>query len=238
MSSRRAFPRPSPRSGPPGRFSDELRREADPVWDAQFEHPFNRGIADGTLDPERFRHFIRQDYVFLIEYARVLSLASARAPRLEWQERFARLAVETLETEMELHRVYAAEWGISVAELEAEPAAPTTRGYVDFLLETASRDDFAQLVAALLPCLWGYSELGLRLAAEEHAPRYARWIELYADEEFAGLAAWCRGVVDSVADGLEEEGRSRLHAAFLACSRFELAFWEMAWRLETPGGQT
>jgi thiaminase/transcriptional activator TenA len=224
--------------GSPGRFSDELRREAGPVWNAQFEHPFIRGIADGTLDPDRFRHFIRQDYVFLIGYARVLSLASARAPRLEWQQRFARLAVETLETEMELHRAYAGEWGISRAELEAEPATPTTRRYVDFLLETASRDDFAELVAALLPCLWGYSELGLRLAAGEHALRYASWIELYADEEFASLAAWCRGVVDSVAAGLGEEARSRMRTAFLACSRFELAFWETAWHLEAPAEQT
>jgi thiaminase/transcriptional activator TenA len=228
-SSRRESRPPSGR-----RFSDELRGLAADVWDAQFAHPFIRGIADGTLAPGQFRHFIRQDYLFLIEYARVLSAASALAPMLEWQERFARLAAETLETEMELHRGYAREWGISEADLEAESATPTTRSYADFLLETASRHDFAELVAALLPCLWGYSELGLRLRAQEHAARYAFWIELYADDGFAAHAAWCRAVVDSVAENLGEEQRSRMRLAFLACSRFELAFWEMAWRLEAP----
>ena len=41
------------------RFTETLRQEAEPLWTAQFEHPFIRGIADGTLDPERFRHYIR-----------------------------------------------------------------------------------------------------------------------------------------------------------------------------------
>jgi thiaminase/transcriptional activator TenA len=94
-------------------FSDRLRRAAADVWEAQHEHPFVRGIADGTFDPERFRFYVRQDYLFLIEYGRVLALACARAPRLELMERFAELAQSTLRTETDLHRAYAADWGIS-----------------------------------------------------------------------------------------------------------------------------
>lgn len=215
-------------------FSAELRRVAEPIWAAQHEHPFVRGIGDGSLDPERFRHYVRQDYVFLIDYARLLALACARAPGLELMERFADLAQATLRTEMELHRAYAAEWGISRAELEAERPAPTTRAYTDFLLRTAALGDFAELVAALLPCMWGYSEVGQRLA-ERGRPEddlYARWIDMYAGEEFAELAGWAREICDAAAAGEGEAGRARMRDAFLESSRCELAFWEMAWRLE------
>jgi thiaminase/transcriptional activator TenA len=213
-------------------LSAELRREAEPIWAAQHEHPFIRGVADGTLDAECYRHFIRQDYLFLAEYARALALACARAPDLELTTRFAALAREVLESEMNLHRELAEEWGVSRAELESERMAPTTRGYTDFLLRTAALADFVELLAALLPCMWGYSELGLRLAREEHAERYARWIETYASQEFAGLAAWCREAVDEAAADLGARGRERMREAFLESSRHELAFWDMAWRLE------
>ncbi len=218
------------------RFGDELREAATPVWTAQFEHPFIQGIGDGTLDPERFRHYIRQDYAFLIEYARLLALACARAPALETMTRFAGLVHEILTTEMGLHREYAQEWGISADELEAERPAPATRAYTDFLLRTAALGDFGELVAALLPCMWGYSELGRRLA-DQGCPDhelYRRWIEMYAGEDFAELASWCRELCDEAANGLAPAGRERMRTAFLASSAHELAFWEMAWRLETP----
>ena len=211
--------------------STELRRAADPVWQAQREHPFLRGIADGTLTLERFSFYVRQDYLFLVEYARLLALGTARAPDLATMTRFSELTTEILTTEMDLHRSFAAELGISTAELEAESPAPTTQGYADFLVRTAAQGDFAELAAALLPCMWGYAELGQGLAAEGRSPdeRYARWVDMYASPEFAELADWCRALVDRLGAGLPGEGQARLQRAFLTSSRYELAFWEMAW---------
>ena len=216
------------------RFTDRLYRLAQPVWEAQHSHPFVRGIGDGSLDIEKFKFWVRQDYLFLIDYARLLALAVARAPDLDSMRRFADLVHSTLNVEMDLHRSYAAEFGISTAELEAEEKAPTTRGYTDFLLRVAALDEFSGLIAALLPCMWGFFDLGQRLAqgpgpADE---RYAKWIEMYSSEEFAELADWCRALVDRVAAGLPEGTLRRMEDAFLTSSRYELLFWEMAWRQE------
>lgn len=49
------------------RFSEQLREAAAGLWDAQHEHPFVRGIVDGTLAADRFRFYVRRDYLFLIE---------------------------------------------------------------------------------------------------------------------------------------------------------------------------
>jgi thiaminase (transcriptional activator TenA) len=149
-------------------FSEELREAAHGLWEAQREHPFVRGIADGTLAPDRFRFYVRQDYLFLIEYGRLLALACARAPRLELMERFAELAHSTLATEMELHRGFAAEWGITREELEAERPTVATRAYTDFLLRTAALGDFAELIAAA-PAL----HVGLQRAGAAARPRLA-----------------------------------------------------------------
>jgi thiaminase/transcriptional activator TenA len=219
----------------PERFTERLRQKASGIWEAQHQHPFVQGIGDETLSLERFKFWLRQDYVFLIEYARLLALAAARSPDLDTMNRFATLLKETVETEMNLHRVYATEFGISREELERELPAPTTRGYTDFLLRVGATGDFAELAAALLPCMWAFSEIGRRLAAQA-APsgdkRYAKWIAMYSSREFAELAQWCCDLLDSLATGLPDRELQKLEAAFVTSSRYELQFWEMAWKME------
>jgi len=210
-------------------FSADLRRAADPVWEAQHAHPFVRGIGDGTVEVERFKRWLRQDYLFLVEYCRVFALAAARSPDLATLQRFAELLQATAVTEMDLHRSYAAGFGIAPEELEVEAMATVTRGYTDFLLRTAAIGDFAELAAALLPCMWGYSEIGQRLAERGHPAdeRCAAWIDAYADPAFAELAAWCRDLVDRLAGAVGPAVRDRMREAFLVSSRYELAFWDV-----------
>lgn len=216
------------------RPSERLRRLADPIWTAQRNHPFVTGISDGTLDVEKFGMWLRQDYVYLIDYGRVFAFAAARSPDLATMQVFARLLHETLEQEMDLHRSYVAEFGITTQDLEAERKAPTTQGYTDFLLRIAATGDYAEIVGALLPCMWGYSWLGQELfaaglPAEE---RYARWITLYASPEFGGLVGWCRELLDRACEGITPMAMARVEDAFLTSSRYELAFWDMAWTNE------
>ena len=215
-------------------FTVRLRAAAAEVWQAQHEHPFIRGIGDGSLDLARFQHWVRQDYRFLIEYARALATAAARAPDLATMTRLAALANETLATEMSLHRSYAEEFGIGAEELEREEMSPTCRAYTDFLVRMAATGSFPELVGAILPCMWGFAEIGLGLAARGRPAdaRYAAWIDMYASAEFVALADWCRTLMDETAAGLPEAELARAREAFVTSSRYELLFWEMAWNEE------
>jgi thiaminase/transcriptional activator TenA len=216
------------------RFSDELRAGSAAIWEAQHAHPFVRGIGDGTLPAAPFAHFLAQDYVFLVAYARLLALATARAPDLATMERFAELTQAILGEEMGLHRSLCAGVGLDADALAATVPGPTTQAYGDFLLRTASLGSFAELAAALLPCMWSYAEIGARLGAEPGpgVARYAEWIATYADPGFQELAAWCRGLVDELGAAASPAERERMAFAFRTCSRHELAFWEAAWTQE------
>lgn len=215
-------------------FTDELYTLARPIWDAQLEHPFVRGIADGSLDPELFKNWVRQDYLYLKEFARVFAWAVAKADQLESMGWYAAVLNLTLNTEMDLHRQYAARFGLTAAELEREPMWPTTRAYTDFLVRTAADGDMAELVAALLPCAWGYVHIAQRMVRGElpDDPRYADWIAQYASPEFAEAAAWLKDEMDRLAEGVPPERRQRLAEIFVLSSRYEWMFWEMCWRGE------
>ena len=215
-------------------FTDELYEAARDVWDAQATHPFVRGIADGTLDPSVFERWVRQDYLYLAEFSRVFAWAAARADRLESMGWYAAALHLTLNTEMDLHREYAARFGISVADLEKETMWPTTRAYTDFLVRTAADGDLADLVAALLPCAWGYVHIAREMGAGEGPAdqRYADWIEQYSSEEFRLAAEWLRSEMDRLAEGASAAKRDRLTHLFVLSSRYEWQFWEMCWNGE------
>jgi thiaminase/transcriptional activator TenA len=213
------------------KLTEELYRAAEPIWAAQLEHPFVRGIGDGTLEEDRFRRWVLQDYRYLKEFARVFAWAAAKADRLDSMSWYAGVLDLTLNTEMGLHREYAARFGLTPEDLEAEPMWPTTRAYTDFLVRTAADGDMVDLLAALLPCAWGYVYLAQRLAQARPPDdqRYVDWIQQYASQEFADAAEWLRNELDRLAGSPAGEKKTRLEEIFMISSRYEWLFWEMCW---------
>ncbi len=192
-------------------------------------------MGDGGLPVEKFRYYVMQDYAYLIDYSRVLALASARAPDLEIMGWFAQLLDETLNTEMELHRTYCAEFGISREQLEDTRPTPTTVGYTSFLLKVAHQGSFGELVAALLPCQWGYWEICDHLARRgepRDAPLYAQWIQMYSSAEFTALAQSIRSLADRLGNQAGPVERTAMTEAYLTSLRFEHMFWDMSYNLE------
>src|SRR6266542_4091577 len=137
-------------------FFGELRARHEPTWEACFNHPFVLGVADSGLEPARFRYYIGQDDRFLVEYARVLALAVAKSPDVATMGRFGRLLDTILNAEMALHRQFAARYGVGGQALDAVEMAPTTRAYTDHLARVAWSGGLGELVAALMPCQYGY----------------------------------------------------------------------------------
>ena len=213
-------------------FTEQLRRDTDALHRRILAHPFITGIGDGSLPLEPFRFYVRQDYLFLVQYSRVLALATAKAPDLEVMGWFARLLHGTLNTEMDLHRSYCAQLDIAGSDLEATEPAPTTLAYTSYLLDVAGRGAFSETVCALLPCQWGYSEIGLYLKERGlpgDAPLYAQWIEMYADAEFQQLAGWLRALADRLAQDAGPDERGRMADAYRTSTRYEYLFWDMAY---------
>lgn len=217
-------------------FAAILWKKAEPIWQETLHHPFVRGIGDGTLPVEKFKFYICQDYVFLIEYSRVLALATAKGADLATMAKFGELLNATLNTEMALHRGYAEKFGIGRQELEETRPAPTAVAYTRHLLSVASLGSLAEIVASLLPCQWGYSEIGSALAKQgepKNQPLYGEWIRVYASPEFAALAHWVRTLLDAMGERAGALERARMEEVFLLSARYEHAFWDMSWRMET-----
>jgi len=216
-------------------FTERLWKSVAPIWERTHQHPFVTGLGDGSLPVESFKFYMKQDYVYLIDYAKMFALASTKAYDLETSAKFAGLQEATLNKEMSLHRQYAERFGISRAELEATEPSFVLLAYTSYMLKVAHQGSLAELVSALLPCMWSYWEIGKRLAQVEGAldhDLYGEWVRTYSSEEFGELAIWLIGVMNRLAEGKNEEELSRLEEHFVTTSRIEYLFWEMAYRKE------
>ena len=214
--------------------SARLRQAADPVWEQCLHHPFVTGIGDGTLDVEKFRHFMLQDYLYLFDYARVFALGVVKARDPELMRTFSQNVDAILNGEMNIHRAYMQRLGITEEQVFAVKPALDNLSYTNYMLSVAHTGGPLEIVASILACSWSYAEIGQALAqipgAEAH-PFYGEWIQGYASEDYTATNQALIELMDELAVGATEDHIAHLTDIFVNCSRYELGFWDMAWEL-------
>jgi thiaminase/transcriptional activator TenA len=215
------------RDGWTGRLWDE----AAGTYAAIVKHPFLAGLTDGSLEPDLFTHYVVQDAHYLRNFARALTVVGSKATTHAGVGMLARHAAGTAEVELALHESLLTELGIQ--NIDAVPVAPTTLAYTSYLLATAYHGTFADGLAAVLPCYWIYAEVGaelVKLGSPE--PRYQRWIDTYADDEYQAMVDEVLTLADNVGPSLSAADERRARAHFATTARYEWMFWDAAWRRE------
>ncbi|MBS4210387.1 thiaminase II [Bacillus sp. FJAT-50079] len=214
------------------KFTDRILEKALPIWRRNHNHPFVREIGNGTLDEDKFRFYMVQDYLYLIQYVKIFAIAVVKADELKHMEKFAKILEGHLHFEMELHRSYAARFGITNEELESAKPAPTVLAYTHYMLHVAQNGTLAEVMAAVLPCAWSYWEIGKELneipGAAEH-PKYGDWVKTYSSKEFGEMATWCMELMNEQASGKSEKEWEKLEEIFIHTTKFEYMFWDMAY---------
>lgn len=212
-----------------------LRRDAGEAWERYVAHDFVLALGRGTLPEAAFRHFLVQDYRFLIHFARAQALAGFKAVQLADIRAAAAAVSAIVDVEMPLHVSYCAGWGLDEAGMAEAPEALETVAYTRFVLERGLAGDLLDLQVALAPCLVGYGESGERLLADPATRRegnpYGEWIASYTSESYRGVVRDAVAMLDRVGAAHGAEARyKQLLATFLTATRLEAAFWDMGWR--------
>ena len=135
-------------------FSEQLRTEAQPIWERIFSHPFLREIKDGTLPLEKFQYYLGQDYLYLEGFGRTVAMTLAKSPDAALMEELSQRVLTPIERP--LHHKLVSEAGLSMDDVRNAHRSPTNTGYVNHMLVTASLHGLGPAAAALLPCPWTY----------------------------------------------------------------------------------
>ena len=212
-----------------------LKADTAADWQAYTHHPFVAGMADGSLPQAAFRHYLVQDYLFLIQFARAYALAVYKSGSLADMRAAAETMNGILNTEMQLHIGYCAGYGIAEHEMEQAAEAPECTAYTRVVLEAGMAGDILDLHVALSPCVIGYGEIGARLAADPATKRadnpYLSWIEMYSGQDYAAVMTGAAAHLDRLGtERLTEARYPKLAQLFATATRLEADFWSMGLR--------
>ncbi|MGY3436398.1 MULTISPECIES: thiaminase II [unclassified Marinovum] len=216
-----------------GRAFPLLRAQAGKAWQDYTRHAFVEGMKDGTLPRAAFLHYLQQDYVYLIHFSRAWALAVVKAETHGEMQTAVQHAHSLVAEEMQLHIGICEAAGLSQEALFATAERAENLAYTRFVLEAGYSGDLLDLLAAMVPCVMGYGEIGTRLAQEATSDTYAEWIAAYAGDGYQAACADVGAMLDAalvrrLGTEFDKVPRwDRLCRTFRTATELEVGFWQM-----------
>ena len=211
---------------------DKLLAAAAEIWKSYNEHPFVLGIQNGTLDKEKFRYYMIQDYLYLEDYAKTFAVGVAKAKSLEIANLFAKY-IPVMNGELNVHDGYLARLGVTQEEIDSTSRSLDNLSYTSYMLRVAYEEGEAEILAAILSCAYSYEFIAKNIVKNNPASIYdtfyGDWIRGYISAGYAEENIILLEELNRLTENYTEKQIQHLVDIFVACSRYELAFWEMSW---------
>lgn len=216
-------------------FTQELRKEADHIFEACYNHPFIRGIADGTLGKEQLIHYVKQDFEYLNAIIQAYAFGIAKCSRREDMDMLNKSISLTLNCETEPHINLCNVAGVKYEDLQGYPLAPTAQHYTRHMLAASQSGTLGDVIAVTLPCPYIYIEIGERLIKEVNPDKshpFYEWITFYGVRtEDSQMDNYLKRL-DELAEEATEEERKRMKEHFMISCQLEYMFFDMAYTLQ------
>lgn len=217
------------------RNTTEILLEAtSEIWKAYNEHPFVLGIQNGTLKKDKFRYYMIQDYLYLEDYAKTFAVGVAKAKSLRIANLFAKY-ISVMNGELNVHEGYLARLGVSQDEIDATPRSLDNLSYTSYMLRVAYEEGEVEILAAILACAYSYEVIAKNMVKNNpesiRHEFYGDWIKGYISDGYSKDNVVLLEELNRLTENYSEKQIQHLIDIFVACSRYELAFWEMSWMM-------
>lgn len=214
--------------------TQQLLDYAAEVWTAYNEHPFVLGIQNGTLEREKFRFYMIQDYLYLGDYAKIFALGVAKATSLSNAMLFSKY-ISVMNGELNVHSNYMARLGITQEDIDSAKRSLDSLSYTSYMLRVAYEETEVEIVAAILACAYSYEVIAKKMVENNPAAVddefYGSWISGYVSEEYSEENRVLIELLDDMTKAYTPAQTEHLKEVFLACSRYEMAFWDLSWNM-------
>lgn len=205
------------------------------IWNKYNKHPFVKGIEDGTLDRKKFRYYIVQDYLYLEEYAKVFAIGVAKSKSFEIANLFSKY-IAVINGELNIHNSYLTMLDVKQNEIDSTKRSLDNLSYTSYMLSVAYTDGEAEILTAILSCAYSYEVIAKTIIQNNpHSINhdfYGNWIKGYSSEEYSKDNKILIDTLDCLTENYSQQQLAHLTDIFVACSKYELAFWDMAWNMK------
>ena len=212
--------------------AEKLLGAAAEIWKKYNRHPFVMGIQDGTLDKEKFRYYMIQDYLYLEDYAKTFAVGVAKAKSLKIANLFAKY-INVMNGELNVHQGYLAKLNVTQEEISSTPRSLDNLSYTSYMLRVAYEEGEAEILAAILSCAYSYEVIAKNIVKNNpHSvcdEFYGDWIKGYISDSYSAENLVLLEEINRLTENYSHRQIQHLIDIFVACSLYELNFWEMSW---------
>jgi thiaminase/transcriptional activator TenA len=213
-------------------FSESLKQSAKPILEAQYKHKFVQGLGDGSLSLDKFRYYMIQDTLYIVEYARAMAWVATLMSDVQDTILMLDAANESFKIEAMLKENSFAKFGITMEDALKAEMAPNCKSYVDHLYRYTRNGSLAEAMAAIIPCGWIYVEIGAQFTAGKEIADthpYKEWLMTYAVPEFQEMVNWWFDILDKSIKELPDAQLDQIKDIFIKSCQYEWMFWDMGW---------
>ncbi|MGL4911892.1 MAG: thiaminase II [Romboutsia sp.] len=215
-------------------FTDYLFEGSKDIWEDYIEHPFLIELGEGSLDKEKFKNYLIQDYLYLKEYAKVFCMAVVKSKTLKEMRTFYEAVNGIINDETATHITYLKNFGIDIETIENNEYHMINESYTSYMKGIAMTGDICEIAATILPCTWSYSYIGQKLEAKYndslHSNFFKPWIDTYSCDGYTEFTNLWINFTNELCKDLNDCEKERLKTIFRKSSLYEMDFWNMAYK--------
>jgi thiaminase/transcriptional activator TenA len=222
-----------------GKMFSILKEDNLSNWNSYIKHDFVIKLTSNSLNKKIFLNYLIQDYLFLIQFSKAWSLAIVKSDTLDEMKVAANTVNGLINFEMDLHIDLCGSYGISKIDLENANEENENIAYTRYVLEAGYSGDLLDLLAALIPCVLGYGEIGLnnaKVIPEDFM--YHKWLKTYSSKEYQKICDEVANMFDNaILLRLDKNYKdsykwNNIKKIFRKALLLEVDFWNMAMRLD------
>ena len=207
-----------------------LFSETEDLWKEAVNKPCVKKMADGTLETEKYRRYMLQDYLYLTDYIELLREISESTEKKSLRSFLEKILRETQEETERVHLPAMRELGITDTDIQNAVMAQVLQEYVGYMKQQLREEGFVGGLVALLQCSWAYAYIGQTVSEREaerlSASPYKSWFASYTCASYIETNQSWIDASDRETEDLDDTKKLRLCSVFQTCARYENLFWD------------
>ncbi len=210
--------------------SERLFSKAKEAWEIAAEKPFVLAMAKGTLDQDLFKRYMMQDYMYLLEYTKIITRIRDISEDEELTEFLNNVIVVVKEEIKSVHQLNLEKLGTADEEIKNNSIFPVITEYTGYMSKCIDELGAIGGFTSLLQCSWVYAYIAEK-AFKNHpdeisGSQYGSWFEAYTSEGYLTNNQMWIDLLDKKTEGLDEATIEKLCTIFNKCALYENELWD------------
>ena len=205
----------------------KLKDSCNKEWLEYTNHKFLSDLVSNKLPNKNFKKYLIQDYIFLQQFLKILSLTVYKSRTFEEISRSINF-IKGIDHEIKLHVNYCKKWKISLKSLSKIKVEKANSAYTDYVLSVGKNGNNLDIFSCLSPCIIGYGEIGFNLSKVKgwERSKYSSWIKMYSSKEYQKVAKENINYLDVLLKKNKDINKLKLIQNFKKSTILERNFWQ------------